>query len=96
MILEPTRRGLITGLVSFVAAPAIVRAKSIMPIKVINEDLWQGQASLHRGLVNDYPTYEDIMREVRMLSQYRKIHAVSNFTFQRAIDIDRSNLEEIQ
>ena len=27
------RRGLITGLISFVAAPAIVRVDSIMPIK---------------------------------------------------------------
>lgn len=29
------RRGLITGLVSFVAAPAIVRAASLMPVKAI-------------------------------------------------------------
>jgi hypothetical protein len=28
-----TRRGLITGLVSLVAAPAIVRASSLMPVK---------------------------------------------------------------
>src|SRR6187455_872087 len=33
MIMKPTRRGLITGLVSLVAAPALVRAKSIMPVK---------------------------------------------------------------
>jgi hypothetical protein len=30
-----TRRGLITGLISFVAAPAIVRASSLMPISVL-------------------------------------------------------------
>ena len=30
-----TRRGLITGLVSLVAAPAIVRASSIMPVKAL-------------------------------------------------------------
>ena len=29
------RRGLITGLISFVAAPAIVRATNIMPVKAI-------------------------------------------------------------
>lgn len=29
------RRGLITGLISFVAAPAIVRAGSLMPIKAL-------------------------------------------------------------
>ena len=28
-----TRRGLITGLTSFLAAPAIVRASSLMPVK---------------------------------------------------------------
>lgn len=45
MILEPTRRGLITGLVSLVAAPAIVRAGSLMPISVLpldpSLDLWR-------------------------------------------------------
>ncbi len=30
------RRGLITGLISFVAAPAIVRASSLMPVKGID------------------------------------------------------------
>lgn len=30
-----TRRGLITGLVSLMAAPAIVRAASIMPVKAV-------------------------------------------------------------
>lgn len=29
------RRGLVTGLISFVAAPAIVRAQSLMPVKTI-------------------------------------------------------------
>lgn len=41
------RRGLITGLISFVAAPAIVRAASLMPVKAIPEErilriLWRG------------------------------------------------------
>ena len=31
------RRSLITGLISFVAAPAIVRAGSLMPVKVMVE-----------------------------------------------------------
>lgn len=33
-MITPTRRGLITGLISLVAAPAIVRAGSLMPISV--------------------------------------------------------------
>jgi hypothetical protein len=32
------RRGLITGLISFAAAPAIVRAASLMPVKVMKPD----------------------------------------------------------
>lgn len=33
-----TRRGFITGLISLVAAPAIVRASSLMPVKVLPPD----------------------------------------------------------
>lgn len=32
------RRGLITGLIAFAAAPAIVRASSLMPVKVIKPE----------------------------------------------------------
>jgi hypothetical protein len=32
-MIQPSRRSLITGLVSFMAAPAIVRAASLMPVK---------------------------------------------------------------
>lgn len=39
MALDITRRGLITGLISFAAAPAIVRAQSLMPIKVMEPDV---------------------------------------------------------
>jgi hypothetical protein len=35
-----TRRGFITGLISFVAAPAIVRAGSLMPIRGIVMSSW--------------------------------------------------------
>lgn len=34
-----SRRGLITGLVALVAAPAIVRASSLMPVSSIAHDL---------------------------------------------------------
>ena len=34
-----SRRGLITGLASLVAAPAIVRASSLMPVKVWGDEL---------------------------------------------------------
>lgn len=34
------RRGLITGLISLTAAPAIVRASSLMPVKVIDKNIF--------------------------------------------------------
>jgi hypothetical protein len=36
-MIETSRRKFITGLVSFVGAPAIVRASSLMPIKFIED-----------------------------------------------------------
>lgn len=35
MIIQPTRRSFITGITSLLAAPAVVRAESLMAIKVI-------------------------------------------------------------
>lgn len=32
-MIQPSRRSLITGLISFMASPAIVRASSLMPVK---------------------------------------------------------------
>lgn len=37
--MQISRRGLLTGLVSFVAAPAIVRASSLMPVKAARPSL---------------------------------------------------------
>jgi hypothetical protein len=50
MIHTPTRRGLITtGLISLVAAPAIVRAASLMPISV-QQPVWEPSiVFLHDG-----------------------------------------------
>jgi hypothetical protein len=36
MILQPSRRSLIVGMASLLAAPAIVRVSSLMPVKVID------------------------------------------------------------
>lgn len=41
MALDTTRRGLITGLIAFAAAPAIVRAASLMPVKVMKPALFK-------------------------------------------------------
>lgn len=39
-MIDTSRRSLITGLISLVAAPAIVRATSLMPVKSMNETVW--------------------------------------------------------
>ena len=36
-LMEPNRRGFITGLISLVAAPAIVRVSSLMPVRQMIE-----------------------------------------------------------
>lgn len=37
-----SRRGLLTGLASLLAAPAIVRASSLMPVKELSPDPFEG------------------------------------------------------
>jgi hypothetical protein len=46
-MMNTTRRGLITGLVAFVAAPAIVRATSIMPVKAWSDRIGPLGITLH-------------------------------------------------
>ena len=48
---ELNRRSLITGLISLVAAPAIVRAGSLMPVKQMIEQ--------PVGFIHGIPIYED-------------------------------------
>jgi hypothetical protein len=38
-MIQTSRRSLITGLVSFLAAPAVVRAASLMPVKALRSDV---------------------------------------------------------
>lgn len=52
------RRGLITGLISFVAAPAIVRASSLMPVRAIRPNVGIECASIYGTLkVGDWITF---------------------------------------
>lgn len=46
MALESTRRSIITGLIALVAAPAIVRAGSLMPVKAVSWDAGTGTVGL--------------------------------------------------
>ncbi len=55
---ELSRRGLITGLVSLVAAPAIVRAGSLMPINIClvpQERLWGAWNTYNREVLPALP-----------------------------------------
>jgi hypothetical protein len=57
-MLEIPRRQLITGLVSFIAAPAIVRATSIMPVRSL--------ARLELGDINN-SAYDPEIIEIRYI-----------------------------
>ncbi len=60
------RRGLITGLISFVAAPAIVRVSSLMPVKSY-DNLW--------SKITPYSPISDVLIDrLDILYGWRKIH----------------------
>jgi hypothetical protein len=62
-----SRRGLITGLASLVAAPAIVRASSLMPVKAIPDE-WVFAAH-ERGINGLIPYYtQDYIRAFEELT----------------------------
>ena len=52
-MIVPTRRGLLLGFASLLAAPAIVRASSLMPVKqLLGElELWDGPADTFSEMV---------------------------------------------
>lgn len=71
-----TRRGLITCLISLVAAPAIVRAASLMPVKVMpDEAVLRNMLDMGRelGIIQELPVgvvpareiYADLIRITR-------------------------------
>ena len=56
-MIQTSRRSLITGLVSFLAAPAVVRAASLMPVKALLKPLtFQGVPIFFDG---GFPKYTD-------------------------------------
>ena len=63
------RRKLITGLISFAAAPAIVRASSLMPVKVMNEEfLIEEFNALYNTFIVPirWLTYEECLKEFKI------------------------------
>ena len=72
-----SRRSLITGLISLVAAPAIVRVSSLMPVKVMEEAAeveFSGFYSIIPISVAQHPdflaAYDAIERNYRALSYF--------------------------
>jgi hypothetical protein len=53
-MIQPSRRGFITGLIAFAAAPAIVRASSLMPVKAMLPDLaWLDEDVIFTSIPNE-------------------------------------------
>jgi Bacteriophage head to tail connecting protein len=76
-MIETSRRNFITGLVSFVAAPAIVRAANIMPVKSVdlpNGILWEVTQD---GMVYGRSPMMDVLPSVRELNSMRSSFLVA-------------------
>jgi hypothetical protein len=64
MIIQPTRRSLITGLASLIASPVIVHAENLMILRGVNIDPWGwalsgASGALYNSAVNlfSYPAF---------------------------------------
>lgn len=64
------RRGFITGLISLVAAPAIVRV-GIMPVKVIDGDVVRHSGILYRAMPSPVDLAAEMVRQFDGLAIYR-------------------------
>lgn len=59
-MIETNRRSLITGLISLIAAPAIIRAGSLMPVKTILPlSEWEPIGEVFAGQIQYAPTLID-------------------------------------
>lgn len=70
-----SRRGLITGLISLVAAPAIIRVNHLMPISVVDEYNWTKYHVLVDSRLPEYifvsrETYHNYIRALRIPNAY--------------------------
>ena len=75
-MIETSRRSFITGLVSFVAAPAIVKASSLMPVKSLdNEYLWR--FDVVTGEVYGRSPMMDAIEELRLIQQDLIVYGTS-------------------
>lgn len=70
-----TRRGLITGLISLAAAPAIVRIESLMPVKVMHPIVtgvdWASKPDMAAAYFIEYYEGEIVRTAIPMDKFYR-------------------------
>lgn len=78
-----TRRGFLRGVASFLAAPAIVRVASIMPVKALPADLtWFAGGAVRvptADITNDKFTIEMLLEAKRVLLENNWI-GINNYT----------------
>jgi hypothetical protein len=94
MALETTRRSLITGLIALVAAPAIVRASNLMPVKQMILTPYQGneivfKASSFCGPFRHVVIYneEGLLRRMDLQEEWgHQIHMAAEETFTVVFD----------
>ena len=78
-MLQTSRRSLITGLVSFLVAPAVVRAASLMPVKALPTTLTlQGVPLTFDG---GYPLLLETIRKAFLPRLRVQLYADSKFYF---------------
>ena len=73
----PSRRGFITGLISLVAAPAIVRVSSLMPVKAMTWRDVVRAADVEYSIIPEsiYKDLVDITRKAFVPRLYVQLHA---------------------
>jgi hypothetical protein len=77
-MIEPSRRGFITGLISFaVTAPAIVRATSLMPVKLMEPELTIEQL-LRRRIADAERVMQERIKTILYGDRYFGISGESN------------------
>ncbi len=78
MIIQPSRRKFITGLSALFVAPAIVKASSLMPVKVIEDSIINGGSN--------WVPYDPRVQHVIKWVEYTFIEEQGRLVFRKADD----------
>lgn len=81
-MIESSRRGFITGLISLVAAPAIVRAGSLMPVKNMSAIAeWRYVVRVATIDITEVYGFSPAMEAMQMVRDLEEMHARINRAF---------------